>query len=153
MKIENLRVNHLKNPRGYDMGKKQHFSWTVREARGTKAEASRLLISSDPEGEKALLDPGFCSGIRNPFYITSLKLEPRKIYYWKAAVRSDIGEEAWSDTASFETGKMGESWEAEWISCDSEEPRHPVFFRDFSSSEAVKSARLYICALGLYEAS
>ena len=48
---------------------------------------------------------------------------------------------------------MGEAWQAGWIGCDNEEGRHPVFFKKIIPRKPVRSARLYICGLGLYEAA
>jgi alpha-L-rhamnosidase len=45
---------------------------------------------------------------------------------------------------------MEEPWSAQWIGCH-EDPRHPVF-RTTLPHDNVKSARIYICGLGLYRA-
>ncbi len=46
---------------------------------------------------------------------------------------------------------MDEEWQAKWISCNSDEKRHPVFEKQLNIKNPVKSARLYITGLGLYE--
>ena len=81
-------------------------------------------------------------------------LVPRTRYEWSVSVRSDAGEEATSEAAWFETAKMAEPWTAQWLTCDYSEPRHPVFSQRLRLDQHdVASARLYICGLGLYEAS
>ena len=47
---------------------------------------------------------------------------------------------------------MDTPWTGKWITCDSSEERHPVFYKEISPKGAVKKARLYVCGLGLYEA-
>lgn len=87
------------------------------------------------------------------------ELEPLSRYYWKVFVKSDAGEEAVSETAWFETGKMDQSWQADWITCRKEEKRHPQFEKEIRLSrdgdgqvKELERARLYICGPGLYEA-
>lgn len=54
-------------------------------------------------------------------------------------------------SAVFETGKREEAWSAKWVSCSSEEKRHPYFEKKIIPVKEVAKARLYICGLGLYE--
>ena len=82
-----------------------------------------------------------------------MELKPRTEYQWKVSVQSDTGVTADSGMHTFETGKRDEPWNAEWITCENTDVRHPVFCRSFSASKPVKKARLYISGLGLYEAS
>ncbi len=61
-------------------------------------------------------------------------------------------EEAGSAVQWFETGRMDERWEGQWITCDSVEMRHPYFEKEIAPAKEVRRARLYVCGLGLYEA-
>ena len=81
-----------------------------------------------------------------------IKTAPRTRYYWAVTVRTDAGEEAASEIHWFETAKQDEPWQAQWLTCDSAEPRHPVFCKALPCTD-VAAARLYICGLGLYEAA
>ncbi|UPL02850.1 hypothetical protein LCI18_013784 [Fusarium solani-melongenae] len=64
----------------------------------------------------------------------------------------------WSDWVTVETGLFKESWKnvqpiASTIKVNVSEPKRPVYFRkDFQVPSNIKSARLYITALGIYEA-
>ncbi|KAL3584683.1 hypothetical protein FPOAC2_14464 [Fusarium poae] len=64
----------------------------------------------------------------------------------------------WSDWVSVETGLLKESWKnvkpiASTIKVNVSEPKRPVYFRkDFAVPDSFESARLYITALGIYEA-
>lgn len=100
-------------------------------------------------------------------------------YYWKVKVWDESdSEEPWSDRAFFETGLMGnKNWKAKWIVADNEENSKkaakikdnllktnfsnisqfkdmsaPFFRKEFNVQKEVLEARLYVTALGLYEA-
>ncbi len=148
MILTKCRVNHLTSPLGFAM-EKTVFSWNVEESRGTCQTAARILIRSD-RGIEA--DTGWAD--LNPLAAEiPVALRPRTRYTWTVSVRTDAGEEAVSEEQWFETGKMDENWNARWISCDSSQPRHPVFGTQIPAHPDAVRARLYICGLGLYEAS
>ena len=148
MRITHCQVNHLINPLGYALCKPV-FSWVVTDAKGTKAVASRLIIR---QGECTVHDSGWAE-LNSLATHADLSLSPRTRYAWTVSVRTDAGEEATSPENWFETGKMDEKWTGKWIGCDDDEPRHPVFSKRIEPKKSVKSARLYICGLGLYEAN
>lgn len=79
-------------------------------------------------------------------------MQPRTRYYYKIEVDGESGESAESEPAWFETGKMGEPWEASFIGTDAEDTYHPIFFKDFEVGKEVLPARIYVTGLGLYEA-
>ncbi len=151
MRIYDQRVNHLKNPFGYKM-KRAVFSWKVDGAKGTRQESARIIVTTDAAGAHVAADTGFDKTADSLCTQVEMKLLPRTRYYWTVTVRTDAGETAVSDRQWFETGKMDEAWEADWITCDSAEPRHPYIEKKICPAKNVKSARLYICGLGLYEA-
>ena len=149
MNIARLEVNHIENPLGFDLGKKPTFTWVVEDAEGKRAESSRVVVTRDGE---TVVDTGWAD-LDSKACALDVPLAPRTCYEWTVSVRSDVGEEATSETAWFETAKMDEPWCAEWITCDYDEPRHPVFSRQLGlERNDVVSARLYICGLGVYEA-
>lgn len=145
MKITNCKVNHLTSPLGYWM-EKPVFSWQVEEARGKTQTKARLVVHS---GGKTVADTGFTQldSLAAP---VDMELAPRTRYTWTVTVCTDAGEETASEENWFETGKEGEAWSAKWIGDN--EARHPIFSKRIVPAGAVKSARLYICGLGLYEA-
>lgn len=146
MHIKHCRVNHLKNPLGYAM-EKPVFSWVVEDAQGKYPTRARIVVR---ESEKIVADTGWAEldSLATP---VALETKSCTRYRWTVAVRTDAGEEAVSEENWFETGL--DNWNARWIGCDDTLPRHPVFFKDIAPAGEVVRARLYICGLGLYEAS
>ena len=153
MEIYSLQVNHLHNPMGYEM-QKTVFSWKIRNAKGKKQTAARIRIggSIDLKSTDLIVDTGFSSELSSLAATVDIALLPCKRYYWDVTVRSDQDEEVVSEVQWFETGKMNEPWVGKWISCDNNETRHPIFKKKIILNGEVRSARLYICGLGVYEA-
>lgn len=83
-------------------------------------------------------------------------LRSAKRYFWKVRIwdnQQKVSE--WSDTAWWETGLLDSTqWKANWIAAagQEKEDHRPVYFRkEFFSAKRIKSARLYISSLGLYQ--
>ena len=133
--------------------KRTVFSWKVREAAGKRQEAARIRIASDEGMRNILRDTGYDPAADSLGYKVDIMLNPRTRYFWSVSVRTDAGDEKESQVQWFETAKMEEPWIGRWISCDSSEKRHPVFSKTMKSEKEIESARLYVCGLGLYEAS
>ncbi|MCD7885537.1 MAG: glycoside hydrolase family 78 protein [Lachnospiraceae bacterium] len=150
MKVEKLRVNHIKNPLGYAIDPLS-FSWIVTEcasqqkwARICVAEASgcrqtlsgatdcqnltyeasacshSILGHSAFDGAELLFDSGEDAEADSKDYQVSLALKPRTGYLWEVTVMAENGEPA-SAMGYFETGKMDEPWVGQWISPKKEE--------------------------------
>lgn len=156
MKITKCRVNHLSNPLGYQM-ETTVFSYVVEEAKGKKQKAARIIVTADETGKVKLADTGMKAEVNSLGEIIMLELRPRTRYYWTVTVQSEAGEEACSEVNWFETGKIAEPWSGRWITCNSDEERHPVFYKRFvleceRNNNQIKDARLYISGLGLYQA-
>lgn len=150
MRITRPHVNHMDNPLGFDLGAKPTFSWLVEDAKGTHATSSRIVVTSCG---KVVADTGWAD-LDAKACTVGMPLLPRTRYEWTVATRTDANEEATSEPHWFETGKMGEPWEASWITCDYAEPRHPLLVRTLSlANKPIASARLYACGLGVYEAA
>jgi alpha-L-rhamnosidase len=90
------------------------------------------------------------SGIDSPAYRPPLSLQPRTRYFWKVRVWGE-SENAESDIAWFETSKMNEGWQGEWITPDWEDRHlHPILYRSFDLPARPVAARAYVSGLGLY---
>ncbi len=149
MNIVNCEVNHLTNPLGFQM-EKTVFSWNVTETTGKNQQFARIRISLRPDMEEEIFDSGEAD-LDSIAAEIPLDLQPRTRYYWTVQVAADNGDTATSAVNWFETGKREEPWQAKWITCANQQ-RHPVFSREIAVEKKLKSARLYICGLGLYRA-
>lgn len=146
MRIQNCQVNHLKNPMGYAMDKTV-FSWTVEDAQGKYQKEARILVRN---GKDVIADTQW-QNLDSLAAPVEFEKRPCTRYTWTVSVRTDAGEEAVSEENWFETGL--DSWHGKWIGCDDSESRHPVFSQKIMPTKPVAAARLYLCGLGLYEAS
>ncbi len=152
MKITSLKTNHLVLP----MGARHEpltLTWITESGRKDYQAAARVELAWDADFRVLTHDSGWREDISSLGYRPPVALAARTRYYWRVFVRSVLGEEAESETAWFETGKMDEPWEARWIKAPYGEAVHPVIFREFQVDGEVASARLYATGLGLYEGS
>ena len=149
MRIVRMQVNHITNPLGFDLGERPTFSWAVEDATGKRAEASRVVMT---RGGEVVADTGWAD-LDAKACALDVPVAPRTRYEWTVSVRSDAGEEATSDAVWFESAKMDEAWVAQWLTCDYDEPRHPVFSKELAleAGKEVASARLYMVGLGVYD--
>lgn len=150
MIIGRLKVNHMKNPMGYDI-KEPVFSWVVLKSTGKKQKEARLLAGLDEEFCQVLYDSGRQEDMESLGTRVSMELKPRTRYYWKVEVWADDGDHGVSDTAWFETGKLDEEWQGKWIEAPFDKDIHPCFRKEFKLEEEILSARAYVCGLGVYE--
>lgn len=151
MIITNLETNHLPNPLGFAFDPPV-FSWKVEATADKKQRAARVLVASDVAFSQILFDSGQVAGqtIDSLAYRPPLPLTPRTRYYWKVQVWGET-ESAESEIAWFETGKLDEPWRARWITPNfANTDTHPLIFREFELPSRVRSARAYVCGLGLY---
>ncbi|MBZ0282053.1 MAG: glycoside hydrolase family 78 protein [Anaerolineae bacterium] len=151
MKIIHLKTNHIVNPLGFAL-EKPTFSWIVEDTPNTVQTAAQVFISFDADFEQIIFDSGKIDGfgIDSLAYRPPITLKPRTRYFWKVHVWGET-ESAESDTAWFETSKMDENWQAEWITPDCEDNSiHPILYHYFELPAQVVAARVYICGLGLY---
>lgn len=151
MRITHLKTNHIQNPLGFSLGKPV-LSWIVENTPDKKQTAAQVMISKDKAFLQILFDSGKVNGagIDSLAYPPDIPLSPRTRYYWKVRVWGET-ESAESETAWFETAKMNEPWQAQWVAPDFRDKKtHPYLFKSFELPSKAVSARAYICGLGLY---
>lgn len=166
MKITHCQTNHLNNPVGFRMDAGPVFHWTVEGARGTRQESTRVVVRELAQlatSGEVVADTGFAN-LDSLACPVGVPLKPRTRYAWTVTVKTNAGEMVTSDENFFETGKMDEPWQAEWVTTDKEPldldvfdrgaaERHPVFSKKIClKNPQIAYARLYITGLGLYEA-
>ena len=151
MYISRLRVNHKKNPLGFNLAK-IHLSWEVKDVCGKWAVETRIIVSESSNMEKLVYDSGVQENYHENQMLVSFDLKPRTRYYWQVEVKDDKGDCAKSNPAWVETGKLQESWTAKWIGTEENEKRMPLLYKEFELKEKPESVRWHVCGLGLYEA-
>lgn len=149
MEITHLKVNHLVNPLGYDLGQPT-ISYVVRDTLAKKQEKAQILVSLDEDFSALLYDSGEIDTIISTAFPLPINLEPETRYFWKVRVWADNGESAESPAAWFETAKGGE-WQADWITpCTPKEMQMSVF-KTWTVTKPVARCRMYLTGVGLYE--
>lgn len=149
MKIKNLRTNHFTEPLGMELNKPV-FSWVAEDTVSKKQEAAQITVTT--EAGLPVYDSGKREDISSLGFEAPIALSPRTRYLWNVTVWGDGGDSA-QGSSWFETAKENEAWSARWIAADFEDKEtHPLIAKDFTIDKKLKSARLYVCGLGIYEA-
>ena len=155
MKITHLLANHFDRPLGCDLTGLA-LSWIPESDQAKRAVWSRVRIAADPDFKTVLHDSGRAP-LDSLAYGPGLALAPRTRYFWRVDALADNGETASADSW-FETGKMSEPWEAQWIARDLAKGRKGStgHFRLRGSFTLPKGAdpaavRAYVAALGVFE--
>ena len=159
MKITGLKTDYQIDPLGIDL-QDLCFSWQVEEAAGSFARHTRFVLAQDAGFGTVLFDsdrddsarggnlPSWC-------YEPVLPVVPGTRYFWRVEITDDAGESGVSEAASFEGGHPEGAWTGRWIRPSFTREVHPVMRRSFALSgrelREMRSARLYIIGLGLYE--
>ena len=164
MNLQYLRTEYRLNPLGIDV-LQPRLSWqlsTVR--RGARQTAYQIIASLHEEslliGDRTLWDTDKIASdqsIHIPY--SGPGLQSRQRIYWKVRIWDEKDQASeWSAPAWFEMGLLDrDDWLAQWIGNPlvggprSAVPS-PFFRKDFSILDEIQSARLYITALGVYEA-
>ena len=151
MRIEKLKTNYVQNPLGFALDTPR-LSWVVVDTEAKSQKAARVEVAADADFATILFDSGKEKGIDSLSFTPDIELEPYTRYYWRVTVWTDADEKATSDAAWFETAKMDETWQADWITPDWEDADiHPYLRKEISVASEVASARIYACGLGVYE--
>ena len=147
MKAIRLRTEYLKDPLGIDI-RQPRLMWNCEG--GVKQTAYQIVAES--------WDSGKVEGASMQA-VYPKELKSREHVSWRVRLWDENGEPGeWSESF-FEMGLLSsEDWSAEWITGDytpSKKERSPVdcFRKTFALDKPLSSARLYITACGLYEAS
>ena len=151
MKLTRLRINHLYNPVGYDLDRPT-ASFLITEAAGKRLAEARITVARDPAFEDIVWDSGAQPEL-NPLAVPlDFETEPAARYYWKVWAKDDAGDAAESAPAFFETPEPPEALAASaWITPDAEKHVQAAVIRRFPIEKPVRSARLTVTGLGLYE--
>ena len=163
LEIDGLRVEHLTNPVGID-DPRPRLSWRiVSVARNTMQAAYQLQVARSAatlgRGGGLLWDSGRMSSDASVLVdYAGPPLESGTRYYWRVRVWTASGRASdWSPPAFWETGLLQSGdWTAQWIgpgpsASDTAPAPAPLLRRAFRVTGPVRSARVYVTSLGLYE--
>ena len=151
MQITDLRTEYQKNPLGLD-AVRPRFSWKIEsDQSGTMQTAYQIRVMS--EG-KMVWDCGRRESDQSVLVeYAGPALQAEQIYEYHVMIWDNHAGTA-EAVGSFETGLLsGTNFQAGWITHPfaNEETACPVFVRTISLKKAVKRARIYATALGVYE--
>ncbi len=153
MKAIRLQTEYLKESMGIDIPRPR-LSWNCEG--GVKQTAYQIIAKVNGE---TLWDSGKVeSSSMTHIPYGGPELHSRERVHWSVKLWDENGMGGEISHGFFETGLLNASdWKASWITGNykvKKSERYPVdcFRRRLSVSKAVKSARLYITACGLYEA-
>ncbi|WP_317890146.1 family 78 glycoside hydrolase catalytic domain [Paenibacillus sabuli] len=164
--ITKLRVENRVNPLGID-AEAPRMSWIMEAAgRGQKQTAYQILVATQPEKlsvEQAdLWNSGkVASNESAGILYEGQPLQPSTRYYWTVIVWERSGQKVEAtEAAYFETGLRSSDgvtgWSgAKWIRMDGKPPKSPgapMLRKETKLRGKVKQARLYVSALGVYDA-
>lgn len=150
MVISDVRINGIENPVGFYLDSVQ-VSWKVTHTKSKKQTNVVIQVSEDESFSNVIYEKqgaDLCQAGET----LDIQLKPMTTYFLRIYVTGDIGNQSVSDIYSFETGKMDEKWDADWIACKQQDLFHPVIKRTVCLKEGVKRVRLYACGVGLFEA-
>ena len=147
LKISRLTVEHLSRDCVTDCEQPRVSFQIESDRQNVSLKKAKIWVGDwSTETESQILVP-----------YTGKKLNPFTEYPVVVKVMDDKGEAAEAVT-SFETGRMGTAWKAQWIT-DGEyhftekkiSPKTMTFRKKIACSKKVTKARLYATALGIYE--
>ncbi|MBO5937777.1 MAG: alpha-L-rhamnosidase N-terminal domain-containing protein, partial [Clostridia bacterium] len=150
-KIKNMTTEYLSEPIGID-AEKVHFGWNMTSnVIGEKQTAYQIKVFS--EDGNMVWDSGKTESDKSVGILCPTELQEATVYNWDVTVWNEVGD-TFKNTSTFETGvTSSEEWKsAEFIRMNLSRSA-PVFRTEKKlQSGNIRKARLYITALGAYQA-
>jgi alpha-L-rhamnosidase len=161
--VEELTCEYHTNPVGIDV-QNPRLSWKiVSDKENVFQTAYEIRVADSPSNlnrkNRLIWNSGKVSSDQsvNVEYNGPV-LESMQRVYWQVRVWDNQNKATkWSEPAFWETGILNpELWTASWITMENEkemEGSKPSHFlrKEFATSKSIKTARIYVSALGLYE--
>ena len=153
--IHSLLTEYKQNPLGMD---EKHPRFCYQLEGDSKYQCARRIIVRKACDDAVVWDSGVvASDCSIQIAYDGIALEPFTRYNWEVSVKDESGNDYIStETAFFETGFLDTPWSnSAWIcglACVATLFPPDRIFSDFAVNRPIKQARLYITALGLYEA-
>jgi alpha-L-rhamnosidase len=161
--VKELRCEYLVNPVGIDV-EQPRLSWKIISDKNNVIQiAYEIRVATSEQvlkrGKVLLWNSGKVQSTQsvNVEYLGTALLPIQRVY-WQVRIWDQNGEPTnWSTTAFWESGLFKpQNWKASWISSPLDQPgekiRPCIYFRkEFPVLKKIRSARIYVSALGLYE--
>ena len=148
MSITHLKLNGVTTPLGYEPSPLL-LSWQVEDTSAQKQAHAQIRVWA---GSRSDSPPWEIAGNLDwEGTLLDFSPLPRTRYLVDVCVTDDLGT-VHSGETWFETGKLSEPWQAQWIGPELDPPCAPTLIRTFPARSDVIAARLYITGLGLYTA-
>ena len=159
--VKHLTCEYKSNPIGIDV-LKPRLSWKIEStARDVSQTAYQLRVAENIRDLKKnpVWDSGKVTSDNSVFCVyDGPELQTGLRYYWQVKIWDNKNKAtSWSEPAFWEMGLLTPSdWKADWIQPQLKEDvkkssPSPVLRKEFSLKAKVKSARVYVTCLGLYE--
>ncbi|MFC0276558.1 family 78 glycoside hydrolase catalytic domain [Enterococcus devriesei] len=146
MIISTILINHMSEPLGFQLDNLR-IEFTVEADHFI--ELTKQLTIQESESQKIVYQSERCP-FDNNFFDVSLALIPRTQYQVTVTLY-DEADHPISKETHFETGKMNEVFQADWIANTDKTLQNTLFKKSVSIQSPVKRGRLYITGLGIYE--
>ncbi|OFX62108.1 MAG: alpha-L-rhamnosidase [Bacteroidetes bacterium GWB2_41_8] len=157
--VKELVCEYQVNPMGIDV-QKPRLSWQIISAEENLLQTAYEIKVTDQSAKgKQIWTSGKVSSDQSVNVVyDGPALKSMQRVYWQVRIWDNKGKvTAWSAPAYWEMGILEpETWKAEWITIPSESTvkgsKPSQYFRkEFSSGKKIKSARVYVTSLGLYQ--
>lgn len=157
--VTGLLCEYHENPVGIDV-QKPRLSWKINAIENSILQiAYEIKVTEQPGKGKTIWNSGKVnSGQSVNVEYDGPALKPMQRVYWQVRVWDNNAKTSdWSQPAFWEMGITEQPlWKANWITMENETTRKgskPAQFlrKDFSVTDKITSARVYVSALGLYE--
>lgn len=146
MNISTILINHMIEPIGFQLDSLR-IDFTVEANQYTEVTKQLVIWTTSYEQPIYKSDK---QRFETNFFDVSLDLTPRTHYHVEVSLY-DSDTLLCAKESFFETGKMSEPFEAEWIAHPDKNIQNTLFKKDVRVPMKVTNARLYATGLGIYE--
>lgn len=167
IEIKDLRCEMMNNPEGIGTTTPR-FNWIIKSDQRNSSQTSYQILASSTleklnEKDADLWNSGIIKSDQSTLIkYAGKKLKSRDVVYWTVKVTTNKENSGWSTPAHFSIGLLDTNdWTAQWIGLDKaytwdSEIQHSrlsarYLRKEFTNVKTVKSAKVYIAGLGLYE--
>ena len=151
MIIRDIKINGIESPIGFEL-ETPILSFKVDETDSKRAKNICVSVKEEKSNSQVFYTEG--KELKQSGIALNFQPKPRRKYHCMITVNGDVGDKA-EAVAEFETGKMYEKWDAEWITPageDNDGRMHPILHKTIEITKSVKHARLYATGVGMFEA-